>query len=183
MMHLRSLATKDVDVGSAMLLLTKVFLCSLLVALCAQIRISLPFSPVPITLQTLSVMIVGGMLGSRNGALCLLLYLAEALFGLPVLSGGRSDPLFLLSPVGGYLLGFVLQAYVAGWFVERRFSLGRPMMLFGLLLSCAINMALGVVWLAFFVGAKNVMMMGVVPFLPGELLKVIVAASFFKRYI
>lgn len=177
-----SLAVKNVGVSGRLLILAQVVLCSLLIALCAQIRITLPFTPVPITLQTLSVMIVGGMLGSRHGALSVMLYLAEALFGFPVLSGGRSDPLFLLSPVGGYLLGFVVQAYIAGWFVERRKYIGKPLMLLGLGLSCAIQLGCGAMWLAFFVGAKNVWMLGVVPFLPGELIKVILAAAFFKRY-
>jgi len=73
--------------------LAQVILCSGIIALCAQIRIPLPFTPVPITMQTFAVMMIGGMLGSKNGALCVLMYLAEASFGLPVLRGGVSDPL------------------------------------------------------------------------------------------
>jgi biotin transport system substrate-specific component len=168
---------------SRWLLLTQVVLCSLLIALCAQIRIALPFTPVPITFQTLAVMIVGGMLGSRNGALSIILYLAEALMGLPVLSGGRSDPFFLLSPVGGYLVGCVIQAYLAGWFVERRKVLGKPLMLLGLGLACSLQMACGACWLAFFVGAKHAWALGVMPFVPGELFKIALAGMFFKRYI
>lgn len=182
-MFSRSIASKNVAANNRLLLLAQIVFCSLLIALCAQIRITLPFTPVPITLQTLSVMIIGGMLGSRNGALCLLLYLAEALFGFPVLAGGRSDPLFLLSPVGGYLIGFLAQAYIAGWFVEKRKYLGKPLMLLGLAISCAAQLSCGAIWLAFFVGTKNAFMLGVAPFIAGELLKVIAAAAFFKRYI
>lgn len=165
------------------LILTQVMLCSLLIALCAQMRIPLPFTPVPITFQTLAVMIVGGMLGSRNGALSVMLYLAEALIGLPVLSGGRSDPLFLLSPVGGYLVGCVIQAYLVGWFVEGKKMLGKPLMLLGLALACSIQMACGACWLAFFVGAKHAWALGVAPFILGELFKITLAGMFFKRYV
>lgn len=182
-MHSRPVASLNVFANSRWLLFIKIALCSLLIALCAQIRVPLPFSPVPITLQTLSVMIIGGVLGSRNGALCVLLYLAEALCGFPVLAGGRIDPLFLLSPVGGYLLGFVAQAYISGWFVERRAAFGRAMMCVGLGLACAMQLACGAIWLAYFVGSKNALMMGVVPFVSGELLKIIAAAAFFKRYV
>jgi biotin transport system substrate-specific component len=137
---------------------------------------------VPITFQTLAVMVVGGMLGSRNGALSLMLYLVEALMGLPVLSGGRSDPLFLLSPVGGYLVGCVIQAYLVGWFVERRQVFGKSLLFLGLTLACSLQMACGAYWLAFFVGVKHVWALGVAPFIPGELLKIMLAGMFFKRY-
>jgi biotin transport system substrate-specific component len=168
---------------SRWLLLAQVVLCSMLIALCAQIRIPLPFTPVPITFQTLAVLIVGGMLGSRNGALSVILYLTEALMGLPVLSGGRSDPLFLLSPVGGYLVGLIIQAYLTGWFVERRKILPKPLMFVGLGLACSIQMACGACWLAFFVGVKHAWALGVAPFILGELFKIILAGMFFKRYI
>jgi biotin transport system substrate-specific component len=170
-------------VSKRSLLLLQVVLCSFFVALCAQIRIPLPFTPVPITLQTLSVMMIGGMLGSRNGSLAVLLYIAEALLGLPVLAGGRIDPLFLLSPVGGYIVGFVIQAYVVGWFVERSRSLGKMSVFVGLGIGFAMEFACGALWMAYFVGAKNVLVMGVIPFLPGELFKTFIAAAFFNRYI
>lgn len=170
-------------VGKHSLLLSQVVLCSFFIALCAQIRFPLPFTPVPITLQTLSVMMVGGMLGSRNGSLAVLLYIAEAMLGLPVLAGGRVDPMFLLSPVGGYIVGFVIQAYIVGWFVERSGSLGKLSVFLGLGIGFAMEFACGALWLAYFVGAKNVLVMGIVPFLPGELLKTFIAAVFFNRYI
>lgn len=163
--------------------LGQVVLCSLLIALSAQIRIALPFTPVPITFQTLAVMLVGAMLGSRNGALSVILYLTEALMGLPVLSGGRSDPFFLMSPVGGYLVGCVIQAYLAGWFVERKHALGKPLMFFGLGAASSIQLACGACYLAFFVGTKCAWALGVAPFITGELLKIVLAGMFIKRYI
>lgn len=128
---------------SRVLLLTRIILGSCLIALCAQIRIPLPFTPVPITLQTLAVMLVGGALGSRNGALSVLLYLAESMLGLPVLSGFRIDPLALFSPVGGYLVGFVFQAYLTGWFVENQSIKKRISLLPGVALASVLGMGCG----------------------------------------
>lgn len=182
-MLLRQSAFANSTAGKRSLILLQLIFCSLFIALCAQISIPLPFTPVPITLQTLSVMILGGMLGSKNGALAVMIYLAEALLGLPVLSGGRVDPLFLLSPVGGYLVGFIIQAYVVGWFFERRTSLGRLAVFLGLGIGCTMEFACGAVWLACFVGMKNVLTLGVIPFLPGELFKTFLAMAFFNRYI
>lgn len=166
-----------------LLILTQIVLGSILIALSAQIRIPLPFTPVPITFQTLAVMLVGGMLGSRNGALSVIFYLAEALMGLPVLSGGRSDPLFLFSPVGGYLVGCVMQAYLAGWFVERRKFISEWLLFLGLIFACSIQMGCGACWLALFLGAKHAWSLGVAPFIFGELFKIVLAGIFFKRYV
>lgn len=90
---------------------------SLLVALLAQVSIPLPFTPVPVTGQTLGVLLVGGALGSRLGAASLALYLGEGAIGLPVFAGGVGG--LPVGPTGGYLVGFVLMAYVVGYLAER----------------------------------------------------------------
>jgi len=92
---------------------------SLLVAALAQVRIPLPFTPVPLTGQTFGVMLVGAGFGSRLGFLALLLYLLEGLLGLPFFNGGGSGLSHLTGPTGGYLLAFPLAAGLMGWFVER----------------------------------------------------------------
>jgi biotin transport system substrate-specific component len=145
---------------------------SLFMALCSQIKIVLPFTPVPLTLQTLAVLLIGVSLGSRKGAWALLLYFAEILMGLPVLSGGTSDPLVFIGPKGGYVLGFCVQAFLMGWFVERMPWSRSVTLLVGGLLACAVQLGLGVVVLAQFVGWSPVWTMGLSPFIPGEILKV-----------
>ena len=146
---------------------------SLLMALCSQIKIVLPFTPVPLTCQTFAVLLIGATLGSRKGACALLLYFAEILVGLPVLAGGAANPLIFLGPKGGYVLGWCLQAFLMGWFVERM-AWPRPItLLIGGLLSCAVEMGLGVWVLAQFVGWNHVWTMGFFPFIPGEILKVL----------
>ncbi|MGO9412364.1 MAG: biotin transporter BioY, partial [Spirochaetia bacterium] len=80
---------------------------SLIIAVSAQVSIPLPFTPVPVTLQTFAVVLTGALLGSRRGAAAIVAYLAEGLAGLPVFSLGRAGFAHLLGPTGGYLVGFV----------------------------------------------------------------------------
>lgn len=153
---------------------------SLLIGLFAQIEILLPFTPIPITGQTLGVLLVGACLGSRNGALSVLLYLLEGAVGLPVFSGGASGILWLAGPGGGYFAGFVAQAYIIGKLLET--GAGSCLkILTAALLSCAAQLACGVLWLSLFVGWNSVLSMGLYPFIPGELLKA-VAISFYLKW-
>ncbi|HEX9919118.1 MAG TPA: biotin transporter BioY, partial [Pyrinomonadaceae bacterium] len=93
---------------------------SLFVALSAQVVIPLPFTPVPITLQTFAVLLTGALLGSRLGAAALMLYIAEGAIGLPFFRGGNGGWLYLaLSPTAGYLLAYPLAAFVTGLLAER----------------------------------------------------------------
>jgi len=150
---------------------------SLFMVLCSQIRIDLSFTPVPLTLQTLAVLLIGANLGSRNGALAILLYLAQILVGLPVLSGGISDPFVMMGPKGGFILGWCLQAWLMGWAVEN-ITYSRAMALFaGGVIACTVQMALGLIVLAQFVGWSAVWVMGLFPFLPGEILKILIVCQ------
>lgn len=162
---------------SRLFVFTQIVLCSLFVALCARIRIPLPFTPVPITFQAFAVMLVGGTLGGRKGALVMLLYIAEAMLGLPVLSGGRVDPLVLFSPVAGYIVGFVFQAYCMGKCVEKAQSIGPSLFFFYSLLASFATLTCGALWLSAFVGLENAILMGIIPFIPGDTLKVFAATQ------
>jgi biotin transport system substrate-specific component len=149
---------------------------SALVALGARLSIHLPFSPVPVTGQTFGVLLVGALLGSRRGALSLLAYLGEGLAGLPVFAGGTAGMAALVGPSGGYLVGFVFAAFVTGWLAEhgwdRRFSTAAAAMLAG---SIALYTP-GLIGLAKFVGASEVLSAGLLPFIPGDLVKIGLAA-------
>lgn len=148
---------------------------SLLLALLAQLAVPLPFTPVPVTGQTYGVLLVGALLGSRRGALSLLLYLAEGGLGLPVLAGGR--PGWPTGPTGGYLLGFVAAAFVVGWLAERgwdrRFGRAAAAMAIGELVIYLV----GLPWLALHVGADRAVPLGLLPFLPGDAVKLLLAAA------
>jgi biotin transport system substrate-specific component len=160
---------------------TQIFLSSLLIAFCAQISLPLPFSPVPLSLQTFAVMMVGGMLGSRKGTISVLLYLAESMLGMPVLAGGLADPLALIGPKGGYLMGFVFQAYIAGWFAERIHTFGKSGLMISLFAAYALVLVTGTLWLSQFVGLSNAFVMGTLPFIPGAIAKILAAVSLLTR--
>ncbi|MGQ9511418.1 MAG: biotin transporter BioY [Thermaceae bacterium] len=157
---------------------------SLFVALMAQISIPLPFTPVPITGQTLGVLLVGAALGSRLGFLALLAYLVEGGLGLPFFAGGASGVTRFFGPTGGYLLAFPLAAGLVGLLVER-FGADRSFLLtlVAMLLGNLLIYALGVPWLGAwlagagkYAGVGDVLAKGMIPFIPGDLTKAVLAA-------
>ena len=156
---------------------TLVVLGSLVMAGLAQLAVPLPFTPVPITGQTLGVLLVGAALGSRRGAASMLLYVLEGTAGLPVFAGGMAGPQVLLGPRGGYLIGFVLAAFCVGLAAERGFdrSFRSAVLVFGL--GELVVYAIGVPWLAFFVGADHALAAGFWPFLPGAVVKAAAAGA------
>lgn len=156
---------------------TLVIAGSLLVALLAQFAVPLPFSPVPVTGQTLAVLMVGMLLGSRRGSLALLTYLAEGAMGLPVLAGGAAGLARLTGPTGGYLIGFVAAAFLVGWLAERGWDRRPETTLLAMLLGNAVIYVCGLPWLAHFVGAERVWSLGLLPFLPGDLGKALLATA------
>ena len=138
-------------------------------AVALSARISVPLAPVPVTAQTLAVLLIGALLGPTRGAAAVLTYLAAGVAGLPVFVGG-GGPLYLLGPTGGYLLGFLPAAYVTGTLVRR----GRIAL--GLLAGEAVLFGFGLAWLAVHVpNLKALLANGLLPFLPGEAVKIAAA--------
>jgi len=154
--------------------LTLVLAASLFIGLMAHVRLPLPFTPVPITGQTFAVLLVGAALGSRRSAAAVLAYLAEGAAGLPVFSGGAGLA-YLLGPTGGYLLGFVAAAFLTGWLAERGGDRRFATAWVGFLLGEAAIYALGVPWLAHFVGFPQAVALGLLPFIGGDIVKAVAA--------
>jgi biotin transport system substrate-specific component len=152
-----------------------VILGSLFVALAAQVAIPLPFTPVPITGQTFAVALIGASLGSKRAALALLTYLAEGALGLPVLAGGTSGLVKIIGPTGGYLVGFVASAFVIGWLCERGWARRLETTALAILLGDSLVFLFGLIWLSRF-PVGDVFAQGLIPFLPGELIKVCLGA-------
>ncbi|QOJ79050.1 biotin transporter BioY [Infirmifilum lucidum] len=153
-----------------------VSLFAALTAVGAYVAIPLPFSPVPVTLQTLFVYLSGLVVGSRRGVLSQLVYLLLGTSGLPVFAGGRGGVGVIFGPTGGYLLGFVAGAYIAGLVAERRPPSFKNFLVASLLATAAIY-ALGVLQLMRVtgIGLEKALLLGAVPFLPGDSAKVLVA--------
>jgi biotin transport system substrate-specific component len=154
------------------------FAFSLFVALAAQIAIPLPFTPVPVTGQTFAVLLTGALLGSRLGALAMILYLIEGASGLPFFYGGRGGVAHLLfSPTAGYLWAFPAAAFVTGLLAERgwdrRFLTAAAAMAIG----SAVIIVGGLLGLARFMAAADAFRTGVAPFLIGDVVKIALAAA------
>jgi biotin transport system substrate-specific component len=158
-----------------------------LAAVGAYIQIPIPFSPVPVTLQVFFVLLAGSMLKSKWGGLSMIVYTLLGIAGLPVFAGGSSGMGVLLGPTGGYITGFILAAYVIGKLSEKAEKADKS----GLFIN-ALNMSAGVlilyacgfIQLMFVadIGPGTALALGVIPFLPGEIIKTGVAAYIASTY-
>ncbi len=148
---------------------------SWLVALLAQIQI--PMWPVPVTGQTLGVLLVGALLGSRLGATSMIAYLVQGAIGLPFFAGGAAGTAVLVGPTAGYLAGFVVAAFVVGWLAERGWDRHMGTAVLAMIIGNVIIYTLGLAWLSRFTGLETVLSVGMIPFIPGDILKIIIAAG------
>lgn len=163
----KSLSTRNLAVIGVMTAIT----CIL-----GPLSISIPISPVPISFTNLAIYISVFVLGWKKGTISFLVYLLVGLVGLPVFSGFSSGLMKLAGPTGGYLIGFIFMAIVGGWFIEK-FTGKWYMYILGLVLGTVIAYIFGTIWLAkvqgytFYVALAG----GVLPFLPGDAAKIIIA--------
>jgi biotin transport system substrate-specific component len=144
-----------------------------LLALSAKLQV--PFWPVPMTLQTLVVLIIGAGYGARLAGVTLASYLAIGAVGLPVFAGGGGVA-YMLGPTGGYLLGFLAAAMLLGYLADRGIGRSFPsaLLLFGI--GEIVIFALGIGWLATLIGIDRAIAAGLVPFILAEILKVALAS-------
>jgi biotin transport system substrate-specific component len=150
-----------------------------LTALCAQISFYLPGNPVPVTLQTFAVLLSGAALGANRGAAAMLLYIAIGMIGLPVYADGKHGIDIVTGVTGGYLIGFLIAAFVVGRLSEARLD-RRPLTALPLfLIGSAIIYLIGVPWLAVSAdqGLGWAISNGFVDFIPGDLVKAAAAAG------
>jgi biotin transport system substrate-specific component len=147
---------------------------SWLIGITAQVEI--PMWPVPVTGQTFGVLLVAALLGSRRGASAILAYLAQGAIGFPLFAGGSAGFAVLVGPTAGYLAGFVPAAFVVGYLCEQGWDRKVGTAVLAFLLGNIIIYLFGVPWLATFVGWDQVLTLGVIPFIPGDILKVLLTA-------
>lgn len=169
---------KEGTFSSLLLAVLEACLGAGLIALFAQMEIPLSFTPVVVSLQSLGVLFAGAVLGSRKGALAACFYLILGALGAPVWAGGARGLVFLTGPTSGYLLAYPLQAGLMGWFFEKRAATGgAAFTTAALLLPCALQLALGSLGLARFVGFKQSFAMGFFPFFSWEIGKAALVVS------
>ncbi|MBS7695812.1 MULTISPECIES: biotin transporter BioY [unclassified Chelatococcus] len=144
-------------------------------------QIAVPMVPVPVTMQTFAVTIIGAIFGWRMGAITVLAWLAEAMLGLPVLSGGASGVTPFLGPTAGYLLAFPFMAAGVGFCAERGWLGSQWLLAFAVMLSANLfALLLGTAWLAGMLGLSKAIAVGAAPFLLGAVLKSALAAAIVK---
>ena len=156
-----------------------VVLASLATALAAQAEIRLPWTPVPVSGQSFAVLLSGLVLGSRRAFLAQLLYLSFGAAGLPVFSGGAAGLIKFMGPTGGYLIAFPFAALLTGFLAERGWDRKPITMFAAMLLGSTVIFALGLAQLSRFVPAEGLLAAGLVPFIPGDLIKSALAAGVF----
>lgn len=149
----------------------RILLAALLIGLLSQIAIPLPFSPVPITLQTFGILLVASRLGASRGVAAVLTYIGLGISGLPLFPAFQFGIAKLLGPAGGYYLGFIFAAYIVGKMSEGRSA----RTLLGMLLGELVILSLGALHLSTYVGWNGVLFAGVVPFIAPDLVKLLLA--------
>lgn len=142
-----------------------------LLTLSAKINLPLPY--VPMTLQTLVVLMIGAVYGWRLGTATVIAYLAEGAIGWPVFAGPVGGLAPLMGPTAGYLIGFVAAAFVTGWLSERGWDRSVPLLFVAMGVGHVIILAAGFAWLAFGMklGVEKAWLVGVAPFVAASLIK------------
>jgi len=154
----------------------------ILTALSAFVRIPLPFTPVPFTLQTFFVLLSGSLLGRRLGLFTQSLYMFLGIFGFQVFTGTGSGSLYLFGPTGGYIVGFVLASFLAGGLFAREKQSWLVVFL-GLLFADLALLFCGTLWLKISLSCplSQAFLLGFLPFIPGDILKIIFAAVIHRK--
>lgn len=148
-----------------------------LVAIAAQIEV--PLWPVPVTGQTLAVLLVGSSLGALRGTLSLALYAVLGVVGLPLFSGAGSGMSVILGPTGGYIVGFIFAAAFTGWIAQRSWDRKVLRSILSFLGGTVITFAIGLPWLAHVLGLnlQQTLEGGLYPFIIGGVVKMLLAAG------
>jgi biotin transport system substrate-specific component len=146
-------------------------------ALILSAKAQVPFYPVPLTLQTLVVLVLGAAFGARLGAATVALYLAEGIVGLPVFAGATAGPLYMAGPTGGYLVGFCLAAACVGFCAERGYDRSPWRLLAVMTLGHVVIFICGFAWLSVLIGPAKAWIGGVTPFVWETIVKTLLATA------
>ena len=143
-------------------------------------KVQVPMWPVPMTMQTFAVLVIGMAFGWKLGGATVLLYLAEGAFGLPVFAGTPEKGIglaYMAGPTGGYLVGFVLSAIVVGRLASMGWDRSIPMTAVAMIVGTVLIFLPGLLWLSALIGVEKAIQFGLTPFLVGAVLKIALAAA------
>lgn len=140
--------------------------------------ITVPMIPVPVTMQTFAVIMVGALYGWRLGSVTIAAWILEGALGMPVFAGGTGGLLVFMGPTAGYILSWPLVGAMVGFMVERGCNGSHPVRAFAAMIAAqTVCLLVGAAWLSAFVGAHNAVMAGIAPFIPGEVMKAALAVA------
>lgn len=146
-----------------------------LIAVSAKVQI--PMWPVPITAQTFAVLLIAALFGAKRGTVTVLAYLGEGALGLPVFAGPTAGLAYFAGPTVGFLIGFVIATMIVGKLAEQGWDRKYLSTVAAMTLGTIAIFVCGLLWLEFFVGAKNVLVAGLFPYIPGAVIKIALAAA------
>ena len=146
-------------------------------ALTVSAKVQVPFYPVPMTLQTLAVLVLAAAYGARLGAAAVALYLVEGLLGAPIFAGAVAGPAYMAGPTGGYLVGFLAAATLIGFLADRGWDRSWLRLLAAMMIGHVVIFAFGYAWLAALFGPDKALALGVAPFVLATIVKTLLACA------
>jgi biotin transport system substrate-specific component len=158
----------------------KVVGASIIISLCAPLSFPLPFTPIPIAIAAQVVLLLSVLLGSKRATLAVALYLLQGAMGLPVFAGGGFGIVRLFGPTGGYLLGYIVAAYVTGLICEKMKYRTEGKVFAAMTAGNLVIFAFGLAHLSHFVPMGSLLYLGFFPFIGGEIVKLILAQRTLK---
>lgn len=177
---MQAVIKREIVLNKALCRTFGVFIFVILTASSAFVRLPLPFTPVPVTLQTLFVLLSAAILGKNLGILAQLSYVFLGVVGMPIFSAAGSGFMYLAGPTGGYLFGFILASFFVGKFIQ--YAGNKPVLIFAIFcIADVIILSSGVLWLKFLTGLALIKLLyiGFIPFIAVDLLKVGLATSLY----
>ncbi|MCB0393053.1 MAG: biotin transporter BioY [Bdellovibrionales bacterium] len=148
-----------------------------ILGLLAQVKVYLPFTPVPVTGQTFGVVLISAMMGKKLGPVTSILYVLAGAFGAPIYAGGASGWAVLSGATAGYLVGFPISAWIVGSLAERGWTKSFFKCLATMMIGLLPIFVLGVAWLTYRMGFILAIGVGLIPFLPGAAVKTLLATA------
>ena len=177
MYTVKAVLSKRIEIPNEIMMLVGSFIFAMLIAVGAFVYIPLPFTPVPITLQVLFVLLCGIILGGRYGTLSTLLYVLSGAAGLPVFAGAFGGMTRILGPTGGYIIGFLIAPSIISLVFKRT---GKRILstVVAMCLGLLVIYLTGILHLSIFLksGFLNAVKLGILPFIPGDTIKIVIAS-------
>lgn len=159
-----------------------IFAATTFIALMAQVSIPLPFTVVPVTGQTFAVLLISALLTPKKAVLAILNYIFFGAMGLPVFSMATAGTAILIGPTAGYIFGFILSGLVVSYLIHSLKPQKTMTIALCMWVGSIFVFSCGSLWLGKFVGYDKAFAMGVLPFIPGDLLKIFLAATSYRLY-